>query len=42
MWSLMLIVHAAVGDVEKVEGALRDGVSPDATASGGGPGAFLR
>jgi hypothetical protein len=35
MWGLMLIVHAAVGDVEKVEGALRDGVSPNVADSGG-------
>ena len=35
MRNLMLIVHAAAGDVGKVEGALRDGVSPDVADSGG-------
>ena len=32
---LMLIVDAAVGDVEKVEGSLRDGVNPNVADSGG-------
>jgi len=35
MWSLMLIAHAAVGDVKGVEGSLRDGVSPNVADSGG-------